>query len=585
MAFDGITVSAIVNEMNSKLIGGRLFKIAQPETDELLITIKNNKSQYKLMLSANASLPLVYFTEASKPSPLTAPVFCMLLRKHINNGRIISITQPSMERIIDISVEHLDEMGDLCHKHLMIELMGKYSNIIFCDENNKIIDSIKHIPAHISSVREVLPGRDYFIPDTLNKISIFDLNEEYFINTICTKSLSVAKALYMSITGFSPLISEELCHRSSIDSSLPICELSEIEQKHLFNMTSLVIDDIKSCNFSYNIYYKNNEPYDYSVLPLSMCSDLKSVQYEEVSPLLEKYYSEKNMVSRMRQRSADLRQIVQTALSKDYRKYNLQLKQLKDTEKREKYRIYGELITAFGYQLSEAADKLICENYYDDNKEISIPLNKDLSAIDNAKAYFEKYNKLKRTFEALSSITMQTDSEIKHLESIQTALDLASTEDDLKEIKEELIQFNYIKRKSSDKKSKFKSVPLHFISCEGHDIYVGKNNFQNEEITFNVANGNDLWFHAKGIPGSHVVLKTNGDTISDAEYEEAGRLAAHYSKANTQKSNSSAKIEVDYIERKHVKKTNGGAPGFVIYHTNYSMLIDSNIENIKQVTF
>lgn len=587
MAFDGITVSAVVHEMNARLVGGRLFKIAQPEPDELFITVKNNKSQYKLMISANASLPLVYFTGESKPSPLTAPVFCMLLRKHINNGRIISVTQPSLERIIDMEIEHLDEMGDLCRKHLIIELMGKYSNIIFCDENKKIIDSIKHIPAHISSVREVLPGRDYFIPDAMHKISIFDLTEEYFLETICTKNVSCAKALYTGITGFSPLISEEICYRSSIDSSVPICELSVTEKTHLFNMLSLIIDDIKTNAYTYTIYYRNNEPVDFSVVPLSMCGNDKAVTFSDVSSLLEKYYAEKNMVSRMRQRSADLRQIVQTALSKDYKKYNLQFKQLKDTEKREKYKIYGELITAYGYQLEEGSDKLVCENYYDNNNEITIPLDKDKSPIDNAKAYFEKYNKLKRTFEALTTITSQTLDEITHLESIQTALDLATTEDDLKEIKEELVQYNFIKRKSSDKKSRFKSVPLHFRSCEGHDIYVGKNNFQNEELTFHVAAGNDLWFHAKGIPGSHVILKTNGDEITDAEYEEAGRLAAHFSKANHQKASSgdsmSSKIEIDYIEKKHVKKANGGAPGFVIYHTNYSMLIDTNIDDIEEL--
>lgn len=586
MAFDGITVSAVVNELSSALVGGRLFKIAQPEPDELFITVKNNKSQYKLMISANPSLPLVYFTNTGKQAPLTAPVFCMLLRKHINNGRIISITQPSLERIIDMEIEHLNEMGDLCRKHLVIELMGKYSNIIFCDENKKIIDSIKHIPAHISSVREVLPGRDYFIPDALNKISIYDITEEYFLNNICIKNLPCSKALYTGITGFSPLISEEICYRSSIDSSIPVCELSDAEKVHLYNMISLIIDDIKNHIYSYTIYYKNNEPTDFSVIPLSMCANDKSVTFENVSSLLEKYYSEKNMVSRMRQRSADLRQIVQTALSKDYKKYNLQLKQLNDTSKREKYKIYGELITAYGYQLEDGSDKLICENYYDNNNEITIPLDKEKSPIDNAKTYFEKYNKLKRTFEALTTITKETENEINHLESVKTSLDLATTEDDLKEIKEELVQYNFIKRKSSDKKSRFKSVPLHFKSSGGHDIYVGKNNFQNEELTFHVATGNDMWFHAKGLPGSHVIVKTNGDELTDAEYEEAGRLAAHFSKANHQKTSSegmAAKIEVDYIEKKHVKKANGGAPGFVIYHTNYSMLIDGNIEGIEEV--
>lgn len=576
MAFDGITIAAITAEMQSKLIGGRLFKIAQPESDELLLTIKNNKNQYKLMLSASASLPLAYFTDKAKTSPLTAPSFCMLLRKHINNGRIINISQPGLERIINIDIEHLNEMGDICHKTLIVELMGKYSNIIFC-ENSTIIDSIKHIPAHISSIREVLPGREYFVPNTINKINPYELTKEYFNNNIATKNIATSKAIYTSITGFSPIIAEEICNLASIDSSINISELSEPEKLHLFGTITLLVDDIKNNNFKYNIYYENDEPVEFSALPLTIYSDSHNKQFNTISEILETYYAEKNFITRMRQRSADLRQIVQSNLSKCYKKYDLQIKQLKDTEKRDKYKVYGELINTYGYQCKPNDDKLICDNYYT-NEEITIPLNKDLSALDNAKKYFEKYNKLKRTYEALTEITKETAKEISHLESIQTSLDLSTSEDDLKEIKEELIQYNYIRRKSSDKKSKFKSKPLQYVSSNGHTIFVGKNNFQNEEITFNIATGNDLWFHAKGIPGSHVILKTNGDNITDAEYEEAGRLAAHYSKGGKQN-----KVEVDYIEKKHVKKVSGAAPGFVIYHTNYSMLIDTDISNIEEI--
>ncbi|MDE5780209.1 MAG: NFACT family protein [Lachnospiraceae bacterium] len=575
MAFDGITVAAVVKEMNEKLINGRLFKIAQPEADELLLTIKNNREQYRLLISASASLPLAYFTGVSKTSPLTAPSFCMLLRKHISNGRIVSVTQPGLERVININIEHLDEMGDLCRKTLVVELMGKHSNIIFCDDEDVIIDSIKHIPAHISSVRVVLPGRKYFIPDAAHKVNPFELNEEYFNSEICSKGMGCAKSLYTSITGFSPVISEEICNVSSIDSSINISSLNDAEKMHLYNNIKMLSDDIANGDFKHHIYYKNGEPVDFSAIPLTIYDDAECAEFDSISQVLEKYYAEKNFISRMRQRSADLRQIVQSNLSKCYKKYDLQLKQLKDTEKRDKYKVYGELITAYGYQTEPGAKTLTCENYYT-GKEIDIPLIPELSPLDNAKKYFERYNKLKRTFEALSDITKDTSREIEHLESIQTSLDMAACEDDLKEIKEELIQFNYIRRKSSDKKTHFKSRPLHYISSGGHHIYVGKNNHQNEDITFRIASGNDLWFHAKDMPGSHVILKTNGDKISDKEYEEAARLAAHYSKGSAQD-----KVEVDYIEKKHIKKVNGGAPGFVIYHTNYSMLINTDISDIK----
>jgi len=294
--------------------------------------------------------------------------------------------------------------------------------------------------------------------------------------------------------------------------------------------------------------------------------------------VLEQFYSKKSVVTRIRQKSSDLRRIVQTTLEKDYKKYELQEKQLKDTEKKDKYKIYGELITAFGYGLEAGSEKLIAQNYYDDNKEITIPLDKDLTPMENAKKYYDKYGKLKRTAEALESIIIETSDEITHLESIMNALDIALTEDDLKEIKEELIQAGYIKRKSSDKKAKFKSKPFHYVSSDGYDMYVGKNNIQNEELTFKVANGGDWWFHSKTFPGSHVIVKTNGDELPDSTFEEAAKLAAYYSKGREQD-----KVEIDYIQRKHVKKVAGSKPGFVIYHTNYSMAISPDIHGIKEI--
>lgn len=281
----------------------------------------------------------------------------------------------------------------------------------------------------------------------------------------------------------------------------------------------------------------------------------------------------------MKQRSTDLRQVVSTALSKASKKYDLQEKQLKDTKKRDKYKIYGELITTYGYNLTPNDKVLKCINYYDDT-EVYIPIDNDISPMDNAKKYFDKYGKLKRTYEALSRIIPETKSEIEHLDSISTALDLASSENDLREIKEELIQFGYIKRKISGKKEKFVSKPIHIILDNGFEIYIGKNNYQNEEISFKIATGNDWWFHAKNIPGSHVIVKCDNKELPDEIFEIAGSLAAYYSKAGKQQ-----KVEIDYTQKKHLKRVSGAAPGFVIYHTNYSMICTpksiAEIENIS----
>lgn len=567
MAFDGITISCITNELNDKLQNGRIFKIAQPENDELILTIKVNKEQFRLLISANASLPLIYLTNTNKQSPLTAPSFCMLLRKHINNGRITGIYQPGLERVINIEIEHLNEMGDLCKKILVVELMGKHSNIIFCDDNNKIIDSIKHITAQTSSVREVLPGREYFIPQTTDKQNPLDVTYGDFKKNLLDKPSPLVKSLYTSLTGISPIASEDILHLSGIDSSLPAKELSEDEFYHLYNTFVNYIAEIRDRHFSPAIYYSNqNEPVDYSAIPLSVYSDYTCKTFPSMSSVLETYYAEKNMITRIRQRSTDLRQIVNSALSKSVKKYDLQLKQLKDTEKRDKYKVYGELLTTYGYNLSPDDKVLTCTNYYDGN-EISISLDTDLTPMENAKKYFDKYGKLKRTYEALSEITKETKREIEHLESICTALDIATQENDLKEIKEELIQFGYIRRKSSDKKSKFVSKPLHVTLSGGYEIYIGKNNYQNEEITFKIATGNDWWFHAKKTPGSHVVVRSENSELPDEIYEIAGSLAAYYSKGREQE-----KVEIDYTQKKNLKRVSGAAPGFVIYHTNYSMM-------------
>lgn len=577
MAFDGITVAALVQELRDNLTGGRIAKIAQPEPDELLLTIKTPAGQRKLYISASASLPLIYLTDENKLSPMTAPNFCMLLRKHIGNGRITSISQPKLERIISLHIEHLNELGDLCEKKLIIEIMGKHSNIIFCDDKDMILDSIKHVSAQISSVREVLPGRTYFIPDTMEKSDPLSVNEKKFLDTLKEKPVPLGKAIYTSFTGISPVIAEDICFLAGLDSQLPASELDEDTLLHLFRQFSYYMDDVRGCHFHPCIYYDGTSPKDFGAVALSHFSNYTKQEFTSISEVLNTYYATKNTLTRIRQKSADLRHVVQTALERNRKKYELQKKQLRDTENREKYKVYGELIHTYGYNLAPNSRELTALNYYT-NEEITIPLDPTLTPPENAQKYFNKYNKQKRTFEALTELIQETADDIHYLESISNSLDIALTEADLIQIKEELMQTGYVRRKYTKKKEKITSRPMHYISSDGYHMYVGKNNLQNEELTFSFANGNDWWFHAKGAPGSHVIVKTGGDELPDRTFEEAGRLAAYYSK-----NRGSDKVEIDYVEKKHVKKPNGSKPGFVVYYTNYSLVIDSDISNLKTV--
>ena len=581
MAFDGITIANIAQELNQTIVGGKINKIAQPENDELMITIKNNRTVYRLLLSASASLPLIYLTDNNKPGPMTAPNFCMLLRKQIGSARILSVTQPGLERILIFELEHLNELGDICRKKLIVEIMGKHSNLIFCQEDNTILDSIKHISANMSSVREVLPGRTWFIPHTQDKKDPLTITEEEFFDFVCTKPMAAAKAIYTSLTGFSPLMAEEVCCRAGIDGGFAVNALEENAKLHLFRTFSYLIEDIKNGAFTPNIVYQGDEPKEFSALKLTQYQDLRKETYDSISGVLETYYAMKNRITRIRQKSSDLRRVVNTALERNVKKYDLQQKQLKDTDKREKYRIYGELLNTYGYSCQPGDTSLKAVNYYN-GEEITIPLDGTLSAGENAKKYFDRYGKLKRTQEALEVQIADTASEIEHLESISNALDIATEESDLSQIKEELMEYGYVKRHYGNKKGakmQVKSKPFHYVSSDGYDIYVGKNNYQNDELTFKIATGNDWWFHAKASAGSHVIVKTEGKELPDRTFEEAARLAAHYSKACEQ-----GKAEIDYIQKKHIKKPNGSKPGFVVYYTNYSMTISTDITGIQEVT-
>lgn len=579
MALDGIVISNIVAELNSTILNSKISKIAEPEADELLLTLKGPNGSFRLSMSASASLPFIYLTPANKVSPLTAPTFCMVLRKHIANGRITKIYQPGMERIINFEIEHLNEMGDLCHKVLIIELMGKYSNIIFTDSDGTIIDSAKRIPASVSSVREVLPGRAYTIPATQeDKYNPLTVDSKQFVDIISAKPLTVSKAIYSSFSGISPLVANELAHRAGLDADSPVAAYSHDELLHLGSNFTWMMEDIKNNRFTPNIVRDGNEPKEFSSIELTQYSDLTVTKYESISEVLELYYSERNTYTRIRQKSADLRKHVNTLLERNQKKYSLQMKQLKDSEKREKYKVYGELINAFGYGLTPDDKFLEAANYYDDNKIIKIPIDNTKTPAENAQKYFDKYGKMKRTAEALNELILETKGQIDHLESIQNSLDIALSADDLVQIKDELIEYGFIKKGKGSKKQKVKSKPFHYISSDGFDMYVGKNNYQNDELTFKLATGNDWWFHAKGMPGSHVIVKADNKELPDSTFEEAGKLAGYYSKGK-----NADKVEIDYLQKKNVKKPNDAAAGFVVYYTNYSLTIHPDISDIRQI--
>ena len=582
MAFDGITTNCIMQELNHLLAGQRISKIAQPEREELLFTFKAlNEGSNRLLISANASLPFLYMTKENKTSPLNAPNFCMLLRKYIGNGRISAISQPSMERVLCFTIEHLDEMGDPAVKYLYVEIMGKHSNIIFCDKDGQIIDSIKHVSGQMSSIREVLPGRPYFIPAQQDRFDPWQIAKEQFVEQILKKPCSVAKAIYTSLVGFSPIIATELAYRSGLDADDSTAALTQADVERLYDVFRSLLQALSDGNFSYGIYYDpvTGAPKEFAPIPLTIYSDMEYKTFSSISEVLEAFYAQRNKHTVIHQKSTDLRKIVSIHLERDRKKYLLQKKQLADTEKKDKYRIYGEMLHTYGYAASPGDKSIEVTNYYT-NEPFVIPLDPTLDAMENAKKYFDKYAKLKRTGNALSSYILETENEIKHLESIETSLSIAETEGDLAAIKEELQEYGFIKKHSGKKTNRIsKSQPLHFVDDNGFHIYVGKNNYQNDQLTFKFATGNDWWFHVKQMTGSHVIVKSENKELPDSTYEYAAALAAYYSSGR-----DNEKVEIDYLQKKNVKKPNGSAPGFVVYYTNYSLVATPSLAHVTLVS-
>ncbi|MBQ3036079.1 MAG: NFACT family protein, partial [Lachnospiraceae bacterium] len=481
MAFDGITIACMVHELSEKLVGGRITKISQPEKEEVLLTVKSLAGQHRLFISASASLPLIYLTEENKPAPMTAPNFCMVLRKYLQGGRVVEISQPGLERVIQIKVEHLDEMGDTCIRVLCFELMGKYSNLILCDDKSIILDSLKHVSAVMSSVREVLPQREYFIPVTVEKKDALTTTYEEFAGLAKESRQAPFKMIYQSYTGISPFMAREMCNNADVDDRIMAGDLEDAVVQRLYDAFDQVINKVKMKDYAPCMIMENAKVKEFAVMDIPSYPSEQKQAFDSVSKLLFDFYASKNKEDVMRQKSLNLRKTLQTILERDYKKLDLQKKQLQDAGEREKYKIYGELLNAYGYQLQDGVKEAKVLNYYT-NEEVTIPLDETLSIKENAVRFFDKYGKMKRTEEALAVQTKENEAEIAYLESVQTFLNLASTKADLQQIQAELSERGFIKKSYDKKNKKVVNKPLHYVVQDEYDIYVGKNNLQNEEV-------------------------------------------------------------------------------------------------------
>lgn len=575
MAFDGITIAAILHELNTALSGGRIDKVYQPHRDEIILLIRCGGKNHKLLFSANTSHPRLHLTEIAKENPLSAPLFCMSLRKHIVGGKVISFQQPAFERIAVMEIESKNEMGDSLIKKIVIEIMGKHSNIILLENGGRIIDSIKHITPDKSSVRQILPGLTYQSPPNQGKCNPLFLDQSSFLECAAAKPDSqLQNFLYQSFTGISPVMAGELCCRAHQNGANYCGQTEKSQLLQLFQTFSNLMQQIKNNQFQPEII-KNEQGalLEFSAVAMSQFDTQLKLHLSSPSRLVETFYQERDQIFYLKQKSSDLRKLIITHIERCVKKRELQNKTEKEISNRNLLKRKGELITANIYQITSGSDQFICPDFYDPAcAEIKIALDPALSPAQNAQTYFKQYAKAKRTHAALEVQKKQNEEELNYLEGVLYSLETAVDAADLSDIRGELAQAGYAKPNTQKKQPERlrKSKPLHYLSTDGYDIFVGKNNLQNDELTLRIAKNDDWWFHTKNIPGSHVIVKRKEETDfpPDATLLEAATLAAFFSKAK-----NSSLVAVDYTIRKHVKKPNGAKPGMVIYEKNKTLLV------------
>ncbi|WP_066872978.1 Rqc2 family fibronectin-binding protein [Clostridium mediterraneense] len=578
MALDGIYLNSLVSELRENLIDSKIDKINQPEKDEIILTIRG-KGNKKLLISSSSTYPRIHFTNISKVNPLKAPTFCMVLRKYLCGGKILDIYQEDLDRIVTFKIETKDELGFESIYNLIVEIMGRHSNISLVRErDNKIVESIKHLTANKNSYRVLYPGVDYVYPPKSTKLNLFNLDFDSLKNFFKDNPIEFNESFFSRIlTGVGKSYSAELYNKylNEVD--------SEIVLDKLFNF----LENIKATlfdNTSYTMFSKDGRLFDFYFKDLEIYNSCEKESLETNSELLETFYSEKDKQDRLHAKSVDIHRLLTTNIDRCLKKIKILNATLEDCAKKEIYKVKGELLTSYIYSFKKGDKSVNVLNYYNSEEEeyldIALDINKTPS--ENVQHYFKRYNKLKTAeIEALKQLEL-TNSELDYLYSVATNLENADNYEEIEDIKKELIESSYIRFRRTGKQKKEKiSKPLHFKSSEGIDIYVGKNNIQNDTLTLKTSDKRYTWLHTKDIPGSHVVIASF--EFSEQTLLEAATLAAFYSKAK-----DGNKVPVDYTLIKNVKKPSGAKPGMVIYSTNKTILIDSpkSIDdiNVKKVS-
>lgn len=574
MALDGIFLKKVKNELNDKAVGLRVDKVNQPTNDEIVLNLRGRNSNYKLLICVRADSPRIHFISHNIDNPPVPPMFCMLLRKYLTGALIKGFRQEESDRIIYIDFDATNEIGDRIDVALCIEIMNKYSNLIFL-RDGKIIDALKRVDITTSSVRQILPGMEYHLPPKQDKLNIENSSvEDVLVKILSYREKSLSGAIMASVQGVSPIVARELSYKASFD-DLQVSELKEENIKALYVELNMMKDKLGLYDEVYMLTEQNGKPKDMSHIEVKQYGDtLICKKYESPSELLDDFYFERDRINRINHRGRELIKLLNKLIERTARKINLQKEELKRCEDKDTLKLYGELIVANLYRLTKGTSFYEVENYYDNCNIIKIPCNPALSPQENQKKYYKDYRKAQTAEKLLGDLILKGEEELVYLESVLDELSRADTDTEISLIRLELSQGGYIKNTKAKKQKPPKELPPYeFVTTDGFRVLVGRNNIQNDRLSLKTAKKTDMWLHTQKTPGSHVIICGDNKEISDLAIEEAAVIAATYSKAK-----DSSLVPVDYTRVKQLKKPAGSKAGMVIYHEYYTIIVNPDKE-------
>lgn len=569
MSFDAIVTRALTDEFNNNYIGARVDKIYQTEKDEIMINMRSKDGSFKVLVSASSNNPRFYVSKITKENPSEAPLFSMILRKNLSGSKLVKVEQFGFDRAAQFVFSGYNEFHEEALYYLVVEIMGKYSNIVLCNENHKVIDAIKRVSTVMSSKREIEPGLIYERPPVFDRVSPISVDEENLKNMMTNNAdLELRDFLMRSFLGLSTEIANKILFDAAIDDKNLLKNLDKNDANKFISSFIKTFEEVKEKNYSFNIYKLSERKSAYNAISLNQYASLERENFSSISELLDKYYYEKDQKDRITQRSQNMRHTISANLKRAKNKLQKQKEEMLESANREAYKVYADLISSNIHKISKGLKEIKLENFYDNMNEISVPLDQKLSAVQNAQKYYKRYQKMKQREIVLEKQIENTEDEINYLELVSDAIDRTDDVKNLDEIYFELIKNNYIK-KDKKIKNKPKKIAIHSVDYDDTSkVYYGKNNLQNEYITFKVADKNDVWMHVKGFPGSHVVIKSDGYP-SDELLLFAAKIAAKNSKAK-----DSNKVDVDFTTRKNVKKHPSGKTGLVNYVNFKTITVD-----------